>query len=552
MKFKEFGTLVDEKPKEFKQFGEIVEQAPESTEKSLARTVSQIPQGRLEMTPLGILGELGRLAGTGESIQAYEELQENIPRLKKLFPNLPWENFNEEKFFDRQKFEEALQTATEYDPFTVSGLAKIAEKTTGAPLEPKTKLQKAVRFGSGASKFKTGDLAEQVKYGTKAAIGKEVLEAVGVPEPLAEIGGLIGGDIKVPKLRSEVKKLPSGLTEPKAFTAKKPQFGTLSKERQTATIDKLDKEAANLVKTSVEKHQPITKEIEKGFDFEGQFEKEFGQIQKLAEKANPEVDLNPVSKLMDETAKKYRGIPKLHVEAGKIVQEVKAFRNRPPVTLRNALKTYRSNNQKIRQIYETSRLTGKQQEYVDFLVDYNKAIADSFRETLPSDSAWIKMFEDANRNYKNFKDAKKTISQLKEVLGENPTLQKVERLADDVKKQKQLALSMGERGANEVIQIAKDLKIAKEAIKKIPLKETSKFDAVFPIYYFIPYIGKALGSVKALKAGRYAYGWFLSTPARQKAYHEALKALIDQDISSYKKATSLLLKDSEQKDQEGL
>lgn len=521
----------------------------ESSDESLARSIAQPALGYAEMTGPGIAGELSRLAGTGESLQEYEDLKAKIPELKRLFPNAPWENFNEEEFFNPERFGEALETAQEYDPFTVSGLGNILEDITGIPLRPQTRVQKTLRFGGQASKLGRGNLSQKIKFGAKATAAKEALQESGVPEPIAEIAGIVAGDIKFPKLaKGEVKKLPSGLTQPKAVEAKHPKLGTLSKERQTAVIDKLDKEATDLIKTSVEKHQPKTKQIQEGFDFEGQFQKQFSEVEKLASKANPEIDVTPVSNLMSETGKKYRGIPQLHPEAKKIKAEVKAFGNRPPTSLRNLLKTYRSNNQKIRNIYETSRLTGKQREYVDFLTNYNKAIADSFRETLPKDSAWLKMFEGANRDFKNFKDAEKTLNQLREVFGENPTLQKVERLADDIRKQKQLSLSMGEQGSREIVQIAKDLKKVKEAIKTIPSSEITKFDAAFPLYYLIPFLGKAIGvgvsAAKAIKFGRYGYGWMLSTPARRKAYGDILKALKNQDLESYKKAALILIKES--------
>ncbi len=391
----------------------------------------------------------------------------------------------------------------------------------------------------------SGEVAKEEGIGET---GQGIAEAVGMGLP-AIAKGLGKGAISL--LKSPVERFSSGLTKPRAVGAKLAERAIMSPARQEKSIAKLNEEASKLARQSVEKELPLAKQIEQGIDFEGQFEKNFGALQSMAEKANPDIDISPVSKFMSETASKYRGIPKLHGEAAKIKSEVKAFGNHAPTDLKTALRTYRSNNKKIKGIYETSRLTGKQQEYVDFLVDYNRNLAKSFEDTLPKDSAWIKEFKDLNKGYKNYKDTLKTLDILKPIYGDNVTPSNVAKLADDAKTYKKLQLAMGDKGASEISQIAKDLRTATESVKKIPAKDLKWYEGYLPLSIFVPGIHVPAGAVatkKGIDFARRGYGWFLSTPARRASYSKALKGLIENNRSLYIKGAEELKKsvDSEE------
>jgi hypothetical protein len=394
------------------------------------------------------------------------------------------------------------------------------------------------------------DTDSLINRAVKATTGID-LEPEDTLEHIAGIAGAITNPKKVaesirnvPKLfqRGEVKKLPSGLTQPKAVEAKMPRLGTVTSAQQHRALTNLDKEATELTKKSVAANVPMAKKIQEGYDFNSKFAKEFSQIDKTAIKANPQINITPVSNLMKQTRQKYNGVPHLDSDGKKITAVMKGFANKPPTGLGNLVKTYRTNNKIKKHIYETAFVSGKQKDYVKFLDDYNRAIADSIKQTLPQDSAWVKMFETSNREYKNWINAGKTLDQLKGALGGEPTMKGIMRLADDVKAQKKLAYVMGEKGASEVIQITKDLKLARNAIKNIPKKNWGKWDDAFALGVLVPFVGKPLGIWKGAQAGRSAYGWLLTTPARRKATQEALVAIQKNDFTAYKAATAQLLK----------
>ncbi len=396
-------------------------------------------------------------------------------------------------------------------------------------------------LGGGA----LGQLAQEEGIGEAGQAAAE-LAGMGLPGLAKALGRKAISLVKAP-----VEKLASGLTKPRAIEGKLAEKAIITPARQEKIVDRLNKEASKLSETTLKKEVPLSEQIKNGVDFESQFEQRFGQLQNMAEKANPDIDITPVSKFMSETASKYRGIPKLHPEAAKIKTEIKAFGNHAPIDLKSGLRTYRSNNKKIKGIYETSRLTGKQQEYVDFLVDYNKNIAKSFENTLPKDSQWIKEFKDTNQFYKNYKDAQKAMHLIEPILGQKATPSSLQKFADDPKLYKKLELSMGKKGADEIVQIAKDLQLATESIKKIPAKDLKWFESILPIGVFIPGVqipGGAITAKKIFDFSRRGYGWFLSSPARRKAYDDALKGLLENNRPLYVKGAEELQKSFQEKE----
>lgn len=431
-----------------------------------------------------------------------------------------------------------------------AALERAGELAPYVALGPEGLLQKGAQLAGGTI---AGELAKKAGGGP---IAQSLSEAAGMGLPgLAK--GVGEGAIRAVKGlgRKEVEKLPSGLTKLKAVDKKRPQFGTLSKERQDTIIDKLNTEAAELTKKSVKEHLPISEQIEKGVDFKEKFKKDFAPLKQAAQKYNPDIDISNITKFMRKAIKPFSGLSSknLSSEAKKMISESSGFINRYPDSLDKLYTLYRQNTRKISRIYEKGKLTGIPKDYLNFLLDFNKEIVKSFEKTLPEDSAWLKRFKETNKEFSDFMDATKTLNDLKGLLSATPTKAQISKLAQDPKTQSKLILKMGEKGGKEVIQIAQDLNKSIDAIKKIPKSQLSKFDSHFPIYYFIPFIGKVLGGAKtlqtAVKYGRYGYGYWLSTPARRKIYQEAVKAINNNDLATYK-AVAVEAKKELEKDQD--
>lgn len=418
-----------------------------------------------------------------------------------------------------------------------SGLERAGRLAPSVLLGPEGIGLKALQLAAATA---AGEIAKQGGLGES---GQSITEAAAMGIP----GLAKGGINKLSNVfKGEVEKLPSGLTKIKALESKRPKLATISKEREALTIDKLNKEASLLAKKTIRRNIPLVDALEKGVDIDKNLKLGFQNLKTAAEKANPTIDVKPLTNFLKSSIEKYKGIPRPHPEARKIIQEVSAFKKNPTNSLKDLLRTYRSNNKKVSHIYETSRISGRQQEFVDFLLDQNKSIAESFEKTLPSDSSWLKEFKKLNFDYKDLQNTRKVQNQLKGVLSSKPTAAEIDRLATDPRIQKRIELSLGEKGSQEIIEIAKDLKKSREALKNIPRSEWKKFDNIFPLFLLFPGIGKLYGAVKAVKLSRYAYGRLLSSPEKRKAYSNAIRSLIRDDLDGFKKSASVLKSSDEQ------
>lgn len=332
----------------------------------------------------------------------------------------------------------------------------------------------------------------------------------------------------------------SGLSKPGAVEAKRPGLGLISKERQKESIGKLETEAQGLIKSRISERVPITEKMKEGFDFDKYHQEEFGRLKSLAERANPEIDINPLSEFVRESVEKYRGIPLPHGDARSVIAEMKAFRRRPPTDLKDLLRIRRSNTQKLKNIYDQRLMKGKRQEYVDFINNMNRKIDESIEKTLPEDSAWFKQYKKMNQEYSEYRNAQDTLRVLEPLLREKMSSSALKRLAEDPAKQKYLRLKMGEEGANEIIQIAKDVRTGADALKKIKVRDLNKYDAIWPISWVFKPFGVAMTVKKGIDLGRRGYGYILSSPSKRKAFDNMLHAIERNDINAYEKAAENL------------
>lgn len=444
----------------------------------------------------------------------------NLAGQKKLIERvLPTQEKGPEKFLER---------AGRIAPLTVGG--------------PGGLIAKGIQTVGGAL---GGHIAEENEVGPFGQAFAE-LGGMSIPNALSAAGRRTLEFVKRP-----IEKLPSGITKPTALSAKYAEKGIISPERQEKAIKQLNDEAAKLAQQSVQRHLSKAKDVQAGRDFQSEFKDKFSTLQKSAERANPTIDITDVSDYLNGTAAKYRGFPKENLPQGsrKVLSEVRGFQDRPQLNLKNLLKLYRFNNDKLSQIYETRLMSGKQREYADFITGMNRNIVKSFERTLPADSGWLKEFKGLNRDFKEFKQAERVLADLRPILEGTPKPSTLTQLAENPKKQKMLEIQMGKNGADEIIQIAKDTKGAIEAIRRIPAKEWKLWEQVLPFSILIPGLkipGIALGWKKVMDYGRRGYGLFLTTPARRKAYANALSAIKNQDHKAYVQAAQELKKSMEE------
>lgn len=558
----------------------------DSPAKGALRFALQVPLGIAEFTHLGALGQLLEMGGKGEAISGLQELEENLPRLKELFPQLPWENV------DIEKGREALEAAEKYFPLSVGGLGRIAEEATGIPTgEPKTEAQRKLRLIAGGAKAAPGGIVQKTIRGASIPEISNLLQKTGLSEPVSEftafllsqarfgkgakgkgaippekppsgkpppeppVGGPREPPARPPKAEAvppsggfveEVERFPSGLTKPKAVEAKKAEMGIITPARQEKALEGLNKEAGKIATDKFLETFPTAKKVMEGYDMEGAFKKGFGELEAQAQKANPQIDIAPFTKFLREEQAKYRGIPTLDKEAKKIMKWIEDFRSQPVSELKNLMKVYRSVNRELKGIYDRAKLSGVPDHYVNFLTRANKEIANAIRETLPKDSVWMKRFDTLNKEFKNFRDAEKVSTALRPLLRGEPTAANLRKIANDPKLQRLLELKMGKEATAEITQIAKDLETAQKAIQRMSAKTIRELDDIYPIPLLLagmklPGIGYV--TKKVADVLRRVYGTNLLNPTTRKVYRQAVEAAGKADYPAYKKATEALKKE---------
>lgn len=430
----------------------------------------------------------------------------------------------------------------------------VREKIFGTPDEEELETQFSRRLGKnlgpGILAGPTGLLAAL----GGATAGQYAEEKGWSPEEqnIAEFIGFLGPSATrnlAKFLGAAPKKTPGGITQLRAIEKENLKKSAISPERKQEVLQKLNKEAAQVGKKYLEEKLPISKEIEYGIDFNDKFKKQFDLVRRLAKPYKIPVNNVPIQKFFEKTLEKYSGVPKLHSEATSIAEEIKSFAEKPPQTISEYLNTYRANNKKITDIYEKAKTEGKKQEIVNFLEAYNKAILSSFRSTLHKESPFLQLFLKSNKDFKNYKDALSARNILEPVLGENPTISKLSSLADNEKLQKRLALKVGQKKTNQFVKLSNDLKKAHQTLDKMPVKAMEGFNAIMPLYYFMPLpaiVKYGISVPKFSKGAQLAYGRFLTTPKRASAYDSALQALIAGDKKAYSLAATKLMKEIEE------
>lgn len=392
---------------------------------------------------------------------------------------------------------------------------------------------------------------------TPETTGEKVADVLGAfkPKEIWQLGK--AGINAARKLKASPQTMESGLSKPRATESKLAKLATIGKETQKKSVDNLNKEAGALIRKSIHKNVPLAKKVEEGFSSTN-LSRNFEHLDKAALKSKARLDLEPVEQLMDDYVTKFKGIPSLDPDAKLIQSEIKAWRkpSKTPKTVADAYKTYRSNNRKIRAIDETAFTSGKKADYVNFLKAQNKAIGQSFRDTLGKDAPFVQYFDNLNDQYKKVRRAENAFKTFEPMLrGKDLTPAALEKLAFDPKRQRKLlAETKNPELIQDVIQIAKDLKMAKEAVKGISKSAWKGFEAAFPVTLIIPVVGQVAKSIGipfyAVKTGRYLLGYWLSKPQTRRAYGDALKALTNHDVEGYKVATSVLRKALESPEEE--
>lgn len=368
----------------------------ESFGMSMARTLTQIPLGALEMTAPAILASVYQFLGSGAALD--DEEIDLIERASEK-SGIP---------FDREAYIESVHEASKFFP-TVSNIAKHVEEQTGLPLEPKTKFQKAVRLAGSAGKIQSGTAIQKGVAATTAPAISYGAQEAGVPEPIADIIGLVTGGVagaKTPTISKEIK--PSGMPKRQFEDINEPK---IVKESTKQKIAGKIEEDFKKVSDEIIENAPIAETREKLLEnpsYKSEMADKFQKVEKLAENLTEKVHTQEIKDILKKDIKKREGTGLSSTEYDKDYKKfMEGFiedTKKGEATASDLVTQYRKNNRALSEQYEPGASRAYNRAKKDALQEYNRTISDVI-ETIYPESEFSNLFKNTNREWSKISDA---------------------------------------------------------------------------------------------------------------------------------------------------
>lgn len=518
-----------------------IKEPEEPSWKSTIRTIMQPIQGFLATTSPGIAAGFWQLLASGE-VNDPEEI-ERIRRISEE-QGIP---------FDEDKWNEAANNALKYIP-TVSNIARETEELTGAPLEPKTHLQKALRFGTEATRLSPeGMTLRPLNVGLpKPALGagvlgaKELLESMGTPEPFAEI--LAFGMLKQPTpgaasiTAGKVTK-PSGLTQQRYEKIEKPT------EVAPKKIKKIEENVENefrdiadkiIEKSPVEETHTALKESKA---FKEEAKEAFGKVSELAESIPDKFGTLEVKKqiVQDFYQKGTKGITPSEYETAHRGFLRKFIKNTPKgeMSTKQLVEQFRKNNEDLASLYEPGKSFAYNQAKRNAYLDYNRAISNLIEKKFP-DTEFANLFKSSNERWSKIMDAE-AIDKFMDRMFEGKIDFKV---ADEFFNKngltKPFERGLGKEGFNDFKQLMTDLMTKEQAHKYLVKAENNgweKLGKTAVAFMFHPIAGKAKFAYDTGKfLQRKLFEFVMDKPQYAVKWHKGIQDMKKGNFSKAEKA----------------
>ncbi len=374
----------------------------DSWAKSMFRTLLQVPKGIAQGVayPLDIINMIAQ--GSAMDLGDIEDLRRVYER-----EGVP---------FDEERYMQGVQQAAEMFP-TISNISRKVEQETGLPLEAKTGLQKFVGFASTAGKLAPKGYTLQ---GSNVSLPRPVL-GTGVAAVNETLKEHLPEVISEPLSFLALKKPTAGAgkfsigkaTKPSGMTTRRYEKLTEPKEVSAGKVEqinqKVESEFREISDKIIEKSpiKDIRTALKEGPAFKEEAAEAFEKVNELAIDMPNVISTNEVKKaLADRSAKKSEGITKSEYEKeyNKFVNKYLKEMQGKDTGAYPLVRQYRKNNSELSEFYEPGQSKGYNRAKKEALLDYNKAIADTFENQFPN-TEFSKLFSETNDKWSKIMDA---------------------------------------------------------------------------------------------------------------------------------------------------
>jgi hypothetical protein len=403
----------NENPKGF--FEQIAKKEGVSNPKqSLAQKVAGSPSGQFALglaKRLTFPADIAKLLAQGASQGTLQEAEE-FEREQ----GLP---------YNPEIAQQAQQEASQYFPTQEAGERGI-EALTGIKLKPEGIPQELARSAGELFTGKIqGTILEKGKQLAKSALGafsgagtEKTLQAVGVPEPIANIAGA-ATSAALSKGKKAPKELKGEAKELKEIAEKQDlkKFKGLEKEKEIKSIlgkptiserkaEKIKKELESTSKKAidqiVQEQIPVKRLRDEGYDIAKAYKESYSRARNLAKNHPTPID---TTQLSDHISKKMREIRQSAASLSKpdqiilklLRKEQKAFEKKPFSTNEQLFNQYQKYNENIAGLYRKPEFAGAEKRVADTYKELKGILSETIEKKGNKEAA--QYFKFANKLY---------------------------------------------------------------------------------------------------------------------------------------------------------
>ncbi len=481
--------------------------------KSLARTLYQIPSGIGQGFTYPL--DIASMMGTSESLDP-----EEIEHIKKI-------SEREGIPFDEEKYMEAVQGAQEAFP-TQSNIEKVIEEKTGAPLTPKTRLQKGLKFASTAGKIspKPATFRGMNTALPKPVLGagvegvREVLIESGIPEPIADLASfaiLKQPPEGAPSIEIGSKTKPSGL--PERRFEKTTKFKEVSEKKLGKINEKLESDFKD-ISDKIIKESPVGETFENLKNdptYKQESRELLSKAQEIADSTEghvPSIDLK--KELVKRAHKRIEGFAGSEYDKSysKFMNESLNDIFSKEITPSQLVKQYRKNNSGLSEYFEPGSSKALNRAKRDALLDQNRTIADVMEKSFP-ESELSNIFKEGNQRWTKIMDAEAVDDFVNELFKDGVNYKKMNDFFDKQGYEFKFKRALGEKGYKDFQGLVKDMLTSETPYKMLKVAKAKGFEDLFKtgLAYFLH---PKLGAIK------------LGTDIAKKSYKGLMNSLLDK------------------------
>lgn len=417
---------------------------------------------------------------------------------------------------------EVRQKVAESFP-TQSSIEQAIEEKTGLPLTPQNKLQKLTRLGGAAAAFRP---KAPITAGVTAPAVAGGLELGGVPEPIAEAGGLVASGITPTASISKITK-PSGLPTRRFEKITKPTKVTPA--RFEKIHEKVEGDFRKIADQLLEKN-PTYSAMKQDTLFKEKVSDLFEKVEDLAENIPGKLHTED---LREALRKRYQGREVKGITPDEFEKsfrrELRDINKSIPfdeMTPKQMVDQFRKNNRALKELFEPGKSSAYNRAKKEALLEYNRAIEDVISKKYP-ESEFKDLFEFTNKRWQEINDIEQVNKFMADMFEGKVNFAKAKQLFRKDKEHiaRPFKRILGEEGFENFKALTEDLLSSEKALANIKVAKDAGFANLAKLagaYLIHP---KLAGAKLLFEHGKIAFQMLLDKPQLAVMWKSALDNL---------------------------